>query len=65
MKFLQILEMITESNMKTMTREKVKQIIRDGSAEMNSGDLATVQNGQHIELRLIPSKKIKIVRIEG
>lgn len=50
---------------KTMTRDQIKQLIRDGRAEVNYGDIETVRSGSHIELRMMPSRKIVQVQVEN
>lgn len=49
--------------MRTMSKSQVKQKCQEG-AEVSQGDLATVKNGSHIQLRL-SSGKIVDVKIEG
>ena len=63
-KFESYLEMLQEEKIPTWTKEQIKQKIKDGKYEVNSGNIETVKSGSHIELRNTSNKKVVTVQIK-
>ncbi len=59
------LKILREEKVPTYSKAKIKQMIKDGKCEVNTGDIETVRPGSHIELRMFPSKKVKTVQVES